>query len=163
MAAAPIYTVEQERKRPLTALQAVRLVLTHPDQRLTWQQAYLNRLCELEPLIARTDELVRRFVTMVRQRTGEQLDAWLADVAVSGVHELKTFGTGLQRDYAAVFHGLMRPESNGQTEAQIQRLKLLKRQMYGKAGFDLLRKRVLYRAPPYPVRRRHAPAPAEVA
>ena len=155
-ATTPIYAAERERKRPLTALRAVRLVLTRPEQRTAWQQAYLTRLCELDALIARTNELVQTFVEMVRQRTGEQLDTWLTDVGASGVGELQTFATGVQRDYAAVKNGLTRPESNGQTEAQIQRLKLLKRQMYGKAGFELLRNRVLHRAQPYPVQRRRA-------
>jgi len=153
-AAAPIYAAERERKRPLTALQVVRLVLTHPEQRTAWQQAYLIRLCELDARIAGTNALVQTFVAMVGERTGEQLDTWLTDVEASGVGELQTFAAGLQRDYAAVKHALTRPESNGQTEAQIQRLKLLKRQMHGKAGFELLRKRVLYRPQPYPVRSR---------
>ena len=162
-AAAPIYAPERESKRPLTPLQAVRLILTRPEQHTPWQQAYLSRICELDPLIARTNALAQRFVVMVRQRTGEQLDNWLTDVAASDARELHTFAAGLQRDYAAVKHGLTLPESNGQTEAQIQRLKLLKRQMYGKAGFELLRKRVLHRPQPYPVRRRTSPALAQVA
>lgn len=150
----PIYTIAQERKRPLTALQAVRLVVSRPEQRTEWQQAYLARLCEREPTIQHAYSLTQDFVMMVRQRLGARLDQWIGDVQTSDVAELKTFATGLQRDYAAVKNGLTRPESNGQTEAQIQRLKVLKRQMHGKAGFELLQKRVLYREQPYPVRRK---------
>jgi transposase len=60
--------------------------------------------------------------------------------------DLQTFAAGLQRDYAAVRAALSEPWSNGQTEGQVTRLKLLKRQMYGRAKFDLLRQRVLYAA-----------------
>ena len=66
----------------------------------------------------------------------------------------RSFALGLEKDYAAVKAGLTLVYSNGQTEAQIQRLKLLKRAMYGQAGFDLLRKRVLHREPPLPITRR---------
>ncbi|GAC1547441.1 MAG: hypothetical protein NVS2B7_23170 [Herpetosiphon sp.] len=70
----------------------------------------------------------------------------------------------MQRDYAVLKVGLMLGRSNGQTESQIQRLKLLKRRMYGQAGFPLLRKRVLHRAPVLPVRhKRHVVGPAAAA
>jgi transposase len=85
---------------------------------------------------------------MVRERMGDKFDAWLADVRTSGIPQLVGFAKGLERDYAAVKAGLTVEWSNGQTEAQIHRLKLLKRAMYGQAGFELLRKRVLYRPPP---------------
>jgi transposase len=152
VAAAPLYMVEQERQRPITALQAVRLVVTRPEQRSAWQQAYLARLCERDPALQQAYDLAQSFVMMVRQRMGTRLDQWFVDVQASDVAELKTFAAGLQRDYAAVKNGVTMAESNGQTEAQIQRLKLLKRHMYGKAGFALLRNRVLYREQPYPVR-----------
>ena len=58
--------------------------------------------------------------------------------------ELRAFARHLRRDYDAVRAGLSLPWSNGQVEGQIHRLKLIKRQMYGRANFDLLRKRVLY-------------------
>ena len=58
--------------------------------------------------------------------------------------EFRTFATGLKSDYDAVEAGLTTPWSNGQLEGQVNRLKLIKRQMYGRANFDLLRQRVLY-------------------
>ncbi len=99
-----------------------------------------------------------RVALMVRRRQGEALDHWLAQVEARGVAELRSFAAGLRKDYATVKAGLMLLYSNGQTEAQIQRLKLLKRQMYGRAGFELLRKRVLYREPALPVRQRQPKA-----
>ena len=83
---------------------------------------------------------------MLRERQGERLDAWLEKVEEQGPPELKNFAQGLKRDYDAVKAGLTLEWSNGQTEGQVHRLKLLKRQMYGRGRFDLLRKRVLKRA-----------------
>ncbi len=152
--AAPIYTLERERKRPLTALQATRLFRSHLDQRSDWLEAYRQRVCDLDPVLAEAYVFVQRFLTMLRQRNGEALDSWLTDVEASNVAELRTFASGLRRDDAAVKAGLTLPYSNGQTEAQIQRLKLLKRAMYGQADFELLRTRVLHRDAPLPVKRR---------
>ncbi len=100
---------------------------------------------------------------MVRQLRGAPLDQWLTGVERSGVSELRAFATGLQKDYAAVKAGLSLSYSNGQTEAQIHRLKLLKRQAHGRAGFELLRKRVLYREPPLSVRSRKRPVVEQLA
>ncbi len=83
---------------------------------------------------------------MARERQGAELDAWIAQVAASELADLQRFAAGLLLDKAAVQAGLTREWSNGQTEGQVNRLKTVKRQMYGRAGFDLLRQRVLYRA-----------------
>jgi transposase len=87
--------------------------------------------------------LVRDFLEMLRERKGEELDGWLSRAEGSGVREIESFAAGLRRDKAAVRAGLTLPHSNGQTEGQVNRLKLIKRQMYGRANFDLLRTRVL--------------------
>ena len=72
------------------------------------------------------------------------LDNWLSQAMTCGVRELRTFAQGIQRDYEAVAAGIAERWSNGQVEGQVNRLKTLKRQMYGRAGFALLRARVLY-------------------
>ncbi len=87
--------------------------------------------------------LVQDFGYMVRQRQGERLDEWLASVEASTIPELQTFAAGIQRDKAAVQAGLTFPYSNGLLEGHVNRLKLIKRSMYGRANFDLLRLRVL--------------------
>jgi transposase len=87
--------------------------------------------------------LVQTFGQMVRLRQGERLDAWLEEVNRSALPELQTFAAGIQRDKAAVQAGLTLPYSNGLLEGHINRLKLIKRSMYGRAKFDLLRLRVL--------------------
>ena len=76
----------------------------------------------------------------------EALEAWLRDARACGVPAVETFAAGLEQDGAAVRAALTTPWSNGQTEGGITRLKLLKRQMYGRAGLDLLRRRMLLAA-----------------
>ena len=80
---------------------------------------------------------------MLRERQGERLDEWLKQVEEQGVAELQSFAQGLQRDYDAVKAGLTLPWSQGPVEGHVHRLKLIKRQAYGRAGFQTLRKRVL--------------------
>ena len=72
--------------------------------------------------------------------------AWLDRADASGLPELRSFAAGIRRDRAAVAAALSLAWSNGQTEGQINRLKVLKRQMYGRAKLDLLEKRFLYAA-----------------
>ena len=84
--------------------------------------------------------LIDRFTDMVRNARDGDLAAWL-DAAEDGM--IASFARGLRRDYAAVAAALREPWSNGQTEGQINRLKTLKRQMYGRANIDLLRARLV--------------------
>ncbi len=88
--------------------------------------------------------LVQGFLQLVRTRTGEHLDSWMRTVRACHIRELNSFVSGLERDKAAVVAGLTLPYSNGQVEGQITKLKLIKRMMYGRAGFALLRQRVLH-------------------
>jgi transposase len=83
---------------------------------------------------------------MLRQRQGEHLADWLEAVHNSPLIDLHPFVRSIRADKRAVQAGLTLPWSQGQTEGQITRLKLIKRQGYGRAGFDLLRKRVLHAA-----------------
>lgn len=90
--------------------------------------------------------LAQAFAQMIRTRSAPALDPWLEEAATSGVPELRSFAAGIKRDHAAVLAALTYDWSQGQVEGQIHRLKLLKRQSYGRAGFDLLRHRVLARS-----------------
>jgi transposase len=100
--------------------------------------------------------LARRFTTLVRACGVRQkldtdaalaaLAAWLADARACGVRAVETFAAGLELDGAAVRAALTTPWSNGQAEGQITRLKLIKRQGFGRASADLLRRRVLLAA-----------------
>jgi transposase len=81
---------------------------------------------------------------MVRTRMGEKLDAWLAQIESSNLPEFQSFAAGIEKDKDAVRAGLTWWISNGMVEGHVTKLKLIKRQGYGKAGFPLLRKRVLH-------------------
>jgi transposase len=129
--------------RPLTARQA-RWLLVQPvavlSERELQQRAWLLEAC---PAATTAAPLVERFVTMVRERQGAELEAWLADALSSGVAELRNFAIGIKRDFGAVQAGLTLIWSQGQVEGQVNRLKMVKRMMFGRAKFDLLRLRVL--------------------
>ena|SRR5450755_1928735 len=83
---------------------------------------------------------------MVHERAGEHLDAWLQAVQASQREAFQPFVTGVQQDKDAVFAGLTLVWSNGLLEGKVNRLKLMKRSMYGRAEFDLLKRRVLHQS-----------------
>jgi transposase len=122
------------------------LLVWRKDRLPADEREYLQRLCEHEPTIALAYEVAQAFAEMARERTGQGFATWLARVTGSGITELQRFAEGLSEDRAAVEAALRLPWSNGQTEGQVNKLKLLKRQMYGRANFDLLRRRVLQAA-----------------
>ncbi|HEY0969364.1 MAG TPA: ISL3 family transposase [Gemmatimonadales bacterium] len=127
------------------------LVTREPDDLTEDERAVIARV-EQDADAARVISLVRRFVAMVRDSKSATrialaaFDAWLADARACGIRAVETFARGLEQDGAAVRAALSTPWSNGQTEGQITKLKLLKRQMYGRANFDLLRRRALLAA-----------------
>ncbi len=93
--------------------------------------------------IATTAGLAAEFATLLRHLRGAELAAWTQRAQASGIREISSFATTLHRDWDAVVAGLSLPHSNGPTEGNVNRLKLIKRTMYGRARFDLLRLRVL--------------------
>ncbi|WP_052568853.1 transposase [Ktedonobacter racemifer] len=101
---------------------------------------------QASPHLETAYQLVEMFLHMVRKRTGEQLDAWLAAVKASHLEAFASFVTGVQQDKDAVLAGLTLPWSNGPLEGNVNRLKLIKRSMYGRAEVDLLKLRVLYQS-----------------
>jgi hypothetical protein len=81
---------------------------------------------------------------MIREHTGQPLETWLSLVEESTLPAFKSFAKGIEQDKAAVFAGLTLPWSNGPVEGHVNRLKLMKRSMYGRAKLPLLRQRVLH-------------------
>ena len=112
-------------------------------KRSTEVQTYLDQLCQVDTHIARAYALSQAFVTLVRERRGEALEAWMAEAIDSGVAALARFARGLQDDLQAIIAGRTLEWSHGVTAGQIHRLKLLKRQRDGRAGVALLRQRIL--------------------
>jgi transposase len=129
----------------LTAQQLSYLFVRRPEKRTPAEQVHVAQLQQHDPTIAQIATLTETFARIVRTRTPSELQPWIETVLTSGLSDLKRFATGLQQD-AAVRAACELPYSNGQTEGQVTRLKLLKRQMYGRAKLDLLRQRVLHAA-----------------
>jgi transposase len=113
-------------------------------------QLTLSQVRQLDPLRRRDDELgkayelVQDFRMMVTQRQVAYLARWIDDAKANELPKLRRFAVGPYRDYDAVRAALSLEYSNGQTEGQVHRLKLIKRQGYGRASFDLFRLRVLH-------------------
>ena len=116
-------------------------MLKEPAEREPEEQALVQALGDRCAELKRSAELAREFAGLVRRRQAEGWDKWMTKVQGPGVaRELSGFAEGLKQDEAAVKAALSLEWSNGQVEGQVNRLKLLKRQMYGRAGFDLLRR-----------------------
>jgi transposase len=120
--------------------------LLQPERLKEGERAVIDRLCQLFPAIKEAQELALEFTSMARQRSAEMLPAWLRAAARSKLKEFVGFARGISEDYEAVRNALTYEWSNGQLEGQVNRLKLIKRQMYGRAKFDLLKARVLHSA-----------------
>jgi transposase len=119
------------------------LLVREPD-RLTSEEVAVIEHLQQDAEIARVYDLAQRFVQMVKQRLVEQLHPWLERCEMVNAAPVHNFGLSLRQDYAAVRAALETPWSDGQTEGQVNRLKFIKRQMYGRASFDLLRLKVIY-------------------
>lgn len=108
------------------------------------EQSTLTAICQASKIANTTYQLIQEFRHLLHHREGEKLDAWLAKCTASQIPELQSFACGVEKDKAAVQAGLTYSINNGMVEGHVTKLKLIKRQMYGRAGFALLRQRVLH-------------------
>lgn len=108
-----------------------------------WEQIFLQQLCRNLPEIETGQKLVGEFHQLMINRQSEGFKRWLEKARASGIGELVWFANGVEQDRAPVEKAFASEWSQGQTEGQVNRLKFLKRQMYGRANFDLLRARVV--------------------
>lgn len=128
----------------LPGLRLVAFWLSKPaGDRKEKEQQWVQQVTNDHPEIGTAENLAQRFRDMVCNHKADDLDAWLESAETCGIPEFHGFAMGIRRDHAAVAAGIDQLWSNGQVEGQVHRLKLLKRQMYGRAGFLLLRSRVL--------------------
>jgi len=128
-----------------TSRQAAFLLLRRPEKLCIEEQEQLSKLRLIHPEVDRAYDLVQQFARMLRTRTGAQcLDPWLDQVEHSNLPELQSFACGIEKDKDAVRAGLTWRINNGMVEGHVTKLKLIKRQGHGRAGFPLLRKRVLH-------------------
>ena len=118
-------------------------MLLGPEELENEERELIDNFCHLSPDVKTAQELALSFIGMVRERRAERFDGWIAQAAVSRIPELKSFADSLELDQQAVVAALTHEWSNGTTEGHINRLKTLKRAMYGRAKFDLLRIKVL--------------------
>jgi transposase len=118
-------------------------ILTPPGKLAEDDRAELARITTRCEELTATRALVREFADMLCHRHGEYLEPWATQAENSPISELRGFAKGLRKDWAAVTAGLTVPYSSGPVEGHVNRIKMIKRQMYGRAKPDLLRKRVL--------------------
>jgi transposase len=128
------------KAQPPTPRKAARLLMSEPDKLSADDRRFVTALLELSPPIARAVELAKAFSTMIKEGLADRLDDWISAAEKDG---FKGFAGSLRQDRDAVHAALTMPWSTGPVEGQINRLKVIKRSMYGRAGFDLLRRRVL--------------------
>jgi len=121
-------------------------ILRKPEQLTDEDKVLTTRLLDTNVDLTEAITLTQHFALIVRERLVEQLDLWLEKAKTSALSAFKRFAKSLQSDYAAVKAALTEPWSTGPVEGHINRLKMLKRQMYGRANLDLLEKRFLYAA-----------------
>jgi transposase len=127
----------------LTVRQAAGWILRDPQHLDSGEQQKLDALTALCPPLAAVREHVRGFAVMMLRLQGHELDRWMDAVQADDLPDLHSFVAGLRRDYDAARAGLTLPHSSGKVEGHVNRIKMIKRQMYGRANPDLLRKRVL--------------------
>lgn len=136
--------VAKSGQRRLSSRSASFLMILPPEKLTVVQRQQLEHLCQASSDLHTVYLFSQEFVTMLKERQAESLHGWLKRVKESHVAELTSFANGISRDYAAVYAACSRPESNGVTEGHVNRLKFLKRQMFGRAHLDLLRVKVLH-------------------
>jgi transposase len=121
-------------------------MLRRPEDLDAEEQLQLKHVLACCPHLDAAATHISTFAEMLTGRHGNRLDSWMAAVEADDLPHLHRFVTGLRRDYQAVRNGLTLSHSSGTVEGHVNRIKMIKRQMYGRAKFDLLRKRVLLTA-----------------
>jgi transposase len=140
--ASPVST--QAGKHRLSSRSAAFLMILPPENLSERQRHQLEHICQGSSELRTVYLLSQEFVTMLKEGQAEALDCWLKRAKACHVTELGSFVNGIHRDYAAVRAAFCLPWSNGITEGHVNRLKFLKRQMFGRAQLDLLRVKVLH-------------------
>lgn len=131
----------------LSASQATWLFFRKDKDLKPEEQENLRQLRQASSDLETAYHLVKEFLHMVHELTGERLEEWLDKVEASHLQAFQSFVTGVQQDKDAVLAGLTLAWSNGPVEGQVNRLKLIKRSMYGQADLGLLKRRVLHHTP----------------
>jgi transposase len=118
----------------------------HPDSLTGDERPQLQALLDRCPELRTADAQVRAFAVMPARLTGQDLPQWISDTRAAGLPGLSSFAKGLEQDLDAVTAGLTTRWNSGPVEGRVNHIKMIKRQMFGRAGLPLLRKRVLLTA-----------------
>lgn len=140
---ASLESVPRSPFEDVTPGKVVGWMLARPGELRPEAQAQLDQITLMDGTLAQARELTHRFLDLIRHHSGEGLDTWLKDVRAFTVREFLTFARSVERDKPAILAGLTLPYSTGPVEGYINRLKLIKRQAYGRAGLSYLQHRFL--------------------
>ena len=135
----PMTRADPQRRR-MSSKQAAWILMKSSDERSTFEQDFAHRLCKRNPALARMRRISNEFHDIITHNRSSELASWLKEACGS---ELAVFAEGLKKEESAIRAAAALKWSNGQTEGHVNRLKMLKRQMYGRANLDLLRIRLL--------------------
>jgi transposase len=127
----------------VTPGQVIGWMLARPERLPPKAQEQLDRITQMDEILAQTRALTHGFLHLIRSHSSEGLESWLKDVRASHMREFLTFARSIERDKPAIVAGLTLPYSTGPVEGHINRLKLIKRQAYGRAGLSYLQHRFL--------------------
>ena len=131
---------------PPTVREVTGWLTRHPDSLTEDERPQLKALLERCPELQAASAHVRTFATMLTQLTGQDLPQWISDARAAGLPGMSSFAKGLEQDLDAVTQGLTSRWNSGPVEGRVNHIKMIKRQMFGRAGLPLLRKRVLLTA-----------------
>jgi transposase len=138
--------VNAAKSKPAPSLSARQLSfdwVRRPEKRSTEAQARLEAIRKIGPDLTRALDLADEFTALIRKQSNGTLQEWLSQAEVSSCPEIRNFAEGIRRDESAVNAAVTTRWSNGPVEGHVNRLKTIKRQMYGRAEFALLRARVM--------------------
>ncbi|MDX2828644.1 ISL3 family transposase [Streptomyces ipomoeae] len=132
-----------EKPKELTVRKATWLITAHPDKIDESNSLRRKQLLARCPELDAVADCVRDFARMMTERRGSELDDWLTRAENTGLNPLRSLARGLRQDFDAVTAGLTLEWSSGKVEGNVNRVKRIKRDGYGRAGFDLLRRQIL--------------------
>ena len=138
-------TAPRPGPKPPAVREVTRWIMTDPTRLSDQPTAGLARIRTRDSDIDRLARHVTTFATMMTDLHGDRLDDWIATVEADTLTAIASFARNMRRDIHAIRNGLTLPHSSGPVEGSINRLKMIKRQMFGRANLDLLRKRVILR------------------
>ncbi|WP_309709583.1 transposase [Armatimonas sp.] len=130
-------------ERSVPSTRALTWLLILPERGTPEQTSMMETLCTALPILPQCRELVVSFKDIMARRASKELEGWLEKAKDTGLPSFVSFVRGIRMDLAAVEAAFSLPWSNGPVEGHVNRLKFIKRQGYGRASFELLRRRVL--------------------